>query len=179
MGRSTRFNRPIASGRLLALALVGLPLDRHATVDGLGAAGLKKLDAQTVQFTLTTPDSLFAQRWGAAATNIVLTSDQAIATSALARLKFVENSLGAVYSMDDKIVAGLKDAKTILVAYREALEKLIANAKMVDDLVTEMSGSAGAILRGATAMKADLVAREPQRLEKRAPGRLQHFRNRA
>jgi branched-chain amino acid transport system ATP-binding protein len=27
-----------------ALALVGLPLDRHATVDGLGAAGLKKLE---------------------------------------------------------------------------------------------------------------------------------------
>ena len=64
----------------------------------------------------------------------MLTSDQAIATSALARLKFVENSLGAVYSMDDKIVAGLKDAKTILVAYRESLEKLIANAKMVDEL---------------------------------------------
>jgi peptide/nickel transport system substrate-binding protein len=36
-------------------------------------AGLKKLDAQTVQFTLKTPDSLFAQRWGAAATNIVPT----------------------------------------------------------------------------------------------------------
>ncbi|MGY3471563.1 methyl-accepting chemotaxis protein [Bradyrhizobium sp. LM6.11] len=35
---------------------------------------------------------------------------------------------------------------------------------MVDDLVTEMSGSAGAILQGATAMKADLVA-EQQRLE--------------
>ena len=35
---------------------------------------------------------------------------------------------------------------------------------MVDELVTEMSGSAGAILQGATAMKADLVA-EQQRLE--------------
>src|SRR5947208_4902967 len=27
-----------------ALALVGLPIDRHASVDGLGAAGLKKLE---------------------------------------------------------------------------------------------------------------------------------------
>ena len=35
---------------------------------------------------------------------------------------------------------------------------------MVDDLVTEMSGSAGAIIQGAGAMKADLVA-EQQRLE--------------
>jgi methyl-accepting chemotaxis protein len=120
-------------------------------------------EAQSIEFGTKQVNAQF-QTASAAATNFVLTSDQAIATSALARLKFVENSLGAVYSMDDKIVAGLKDAKTILVAYREALEKLIANAKMVDELVTEMSGSAGAILRGATAMKADLVA-EQQRLD--------------
>ncbi|MDH6260073.1 HAMP domain-containing methyl-accepting chemotaxis protein [Bradyrhizobium sp. BR13661] len=120
-------------------------------------------EAQAIEFGTKQVNAQF-QTASAAATNFVLTSDQAIATSALARLKFVENSLGAVYSMDDKIVAGLKDAKTILVAYREALEKLIANAKLVDDLVTEMSGSAGAILRGASAMKADLVA-EQQRLE--------------
>ncbi|MET3912870.1 HAMP domain-containing protein/CHASE3 domain sensor protein, partial [Bradyrhizobium sp. S3.3.6] len=120
-------------------------------------------EAQAIEFGTKQVNAQF-QTASAAATNFVLTSDQAIATSALARLKFVENSLGAVYSMDDKIVAGLKDAKTILVAYREALEKLIANARMVDELVTEMSGSAGAILRGASAMKADLVA-EQQRLD--------------
>lgn len=34
---------------------------------------LKKLDALTVQFNLKTPDSLFAQRWGSASTNIVPT----------------------------------------------------------------------------------------------------------
>ncbi|MBW5437645.1 methyl-accepting chemotaxis protein, partial [Bradyrhizobium canariense] len=120
-------------------------------------------EAQAIEFGTKQVNAQF-QTANAAATNFVLTSDQAIATSALARLKFVENSLGAVYSMDDKIVAGLKDAKGLLGAYRESLEKLIANAKMIDDLVTEMSGSAGAILQGATAMKADLVA-EQQRLE--------------
>ncbi|MGX1167895.1 methyl-accepting chemotaxis protein [Bradyrhizobium sp. USDA 372] len=120
-------------------------------------------EAQAIEFGTKQVNAQF-QTASAAATNFVLTSDQAIATSALARLKFVENSLGAVYSMDDKIVAGLKDAKIILGAYREALEKLIANAKLVDDLVTEMSGSAGAIQQGATAMKADLVA-EQQRLD--------------
>ncbi|MFT4116720.1 methyl-accepting chemotaxis protein [Bradyrhizobium sp.] len=119
-------------------------------------------EAQSIEFGTKQVNAQF-QTASAAATNFVLTSDQAIATSALARLKFVENSLGAVYSMDEKVVAGLKDAKALLVAYREALEKLIANARMVDELVTEMSGSAGAILRGATAMKADLVA-EQQRL---------------
>ncbi|PSO14001.1 methyl-accepting chemotaxis protein, partial [Bradyrhizobium sp. MOS003] len=120
-------------------------------------------EAQSIEFGTKQVNAQF-QTASAAATNFVLTSDQAIATSALARLKFVENSLGAVYSMDEKIVAGLKDAKAILTAYREALEKLIANAKLVDQLVTEMNGSAGAILQGATAMKADLVA-EQQRLD--------------
>ena len=50
-----------------------------------------------------------------AASTFVLNADQTIATSALARLKFVENSLGRIYSMDDKIVAGLKEAKSFLV----------------------------------------------------------------
>jgi methyl-accepting chemotaxis protein len=120
-------------------------------------------EAQAIEFGTKQVNAQF-QTASAAATNFVLNSDQALAASALARLKFVENSLGAVYSMDDKIVAGLKEAKALLAAYRDALEKLVANAKMVDDLVTEMSGSAGAIMQGATAMKADLVA-EQQRLE--------------
>ncbi|WP_454642265.1 methyl-accepting chemotaxis protein [Bradyrhizobium liaoningense] len=120
-------------------------------------------EAQAIEFGTKQVNAQF-QTASAAATNFVLTSDQSIATSALARLKFVENSLGAIYSMDDKVVAGLKDAKALLGAYREALEKLIANAKLVDDLVTEMNGSAGAILQGATTMKADLLA-EQQRLD--------------
>ncbi|WP_027526341.1 HAMP domain-containing protein, partial [Bradyrhizobium sp. Ec3.3] len=120
-------------------------------------------EAQAIEFGTKQVNAQF-QTASAAATNFVLNSDQALAANALARLKFVENSLNAVYSMDDKIVAGLKDAKGLLAAYREALEKLVANARMIDDLVTEMSGSAGAIMQGATAMKADLVS-EQQRLE--------------
>ncbi|MDE2376750.1 HAMP domain-containing methyl-accepting chemotaxis protein [Bradyrhizobium sp.] len=120
-------------------------------------------EAQAIEFGTKQVNTQF-QTASAAASNFVLNSDQAVAASAVARLKFVENSLGAVYSMDDKIVAGLKEAKELLGAYREALEKLIANAKLVDELVTEMSGSAGAIMQGATAMKADLVS-EQQRLE--------------
>jgi len=37
------------------------------------SGNLKKLDTLTVQFNLKTPDSLFAQRWGSASTNIVPT----------------------------------------------------------------------------------------------------------
>jgi methyl-accepting chemotaxis protein len=120
-------------------------------------------EAQAIDFGTKQVNAQF-QTASAAASNFVLNSDQAVANSGLARLKFVENSLGAIYSMDEKTVAGLKEAKALLAAYREALEKLIANAKLVDELVTEMSGSAGAIMQGATAMKADLVA-EQQRLE--------------
>jgi len=120
-------------------------------------------EAQSIEFGTKQVNAQF-QTASAAASNFVLNSDQAVASSAVARLKFVENSLSAVYSMDDKIVAGLKDAKALLAAYRQALEKLIANAKTVDELVNEMSASAGAIMQGATAMKADLVS-ERQRLE--------------
>jgi branched-chain amino acid transport system ATP-binding protein len=41
-GRHSRANAEEAAMR--ALAIVGLPTDRHASVDGLGAAGLKKLE---------------------------------------------------------------------------------------------------------------------------------------
>ena len=120
-------------------------------------------EAQSIEFGTKRANTQF-QTASAAANNFVLNSDRSVASSALARLKFVENSLSNVYSMDDKIVAGLKDAKALLVAYRQALEKLVANAKAVDELVTEMSGSAGAIMQGAAAMKADLIS-EQQRLE--------------
>ncbi len=105
------------------------------------------------------------QAASALANNFVVNNDQSVANSALARLKFVENALHAVASTDkEKITAGLKEAKGLLTAYREALAKLVENSKTVDELVTEMSGSAGAIMQGAGAMKADLVA-DQQRLE--------------
>jgi methyl-accepting chemotaxis protein len=100
----------------------------------------------------------------ALANTFVINSDQTVANSALARLKFVENSLNAISASDDKIAAGLKEAKTQFAGYRQALTKLVENAKTVEDLVTEMSGSAGAIGQGSGAMKADLVS-EQQRLE--------------
>jgi len=105
----------------------------------------------------------------ALANTFVINSEQAVANSALARLKFVENALHAVSSTDtkitdEKILGGLKEAKDLLADYRQALTKLVENARTVEDLVTEMSGSAGKIGQGAGAMKADLVS-EQQRLE--------------
>jgi methyl-accepting chemotaxis protein len=104
------------------------------------------------------------QAASAAANTFVINSDQAVASNALARLDFVSHALDAIYSMDDKVVAGLKEARGFLAGYRKALQKLVENAKTIDDLVTEMSGSAAAIAQTSGEMKADLVS-EQQRLE--------------
>src|SRR5258708_11963562 len=100
----------------------------------------------------------------ALANTFVINSDQTVATSALARLKFVENSLRAISSTDETIVRGLKEATASLEEYRQALAKLVENSKSIDELVAEMTDSAAAIVKGASAMKADLLS-DQQRLE--------------
>ena len=50
----------------------------------------------------------------ALANTFVINSDQTVATSALARLKFVENSLHAISSTDEKIMQGLKEVSGCL-----------------------------------------------------------------
>src|SRR5580704_8266583 len=100
----------------------------------------------------------------ALASTFVVNSDQSVAASALARLKFVDNSLRAILSTEQKIVQGLKDAAALLEEYRQSLSKLIENSKEIDELVAEMGDSATAIMQGANAMKADLLS-DQQRLE--------------
>jgi methyl-accepting chemotaxis protein len=91
-------------------------------------------------------------------------SDQAVAASAVARLKFVENSLQAISSKDEKIVQALKDVTALFDEYRQALSRLIENSKSIEELTGEMTDSATAIMQGAGAMKADLLS-DQQRLE--------------
>ena len=118
---------------------------------------------QAVQFGAKKVADQF-QAASALASTFVINSDQTVANSALARLKFVENALHAVSSTNEKIVDGLKEAAGLLGDYRQALTKLVANAKSIDELVTEMNESADAIVKGAGAMKADLLS-DQQRLE--------------
>ena len=94
----------------------------------------------------------------------VVNSDQAVAASALARLKFVENSLHAISTTDDKIVPGLKEATRLLEEYKQALSKLIENSKSIEELTAEMADSTAAIMKGSSAMKANLLS-DQQRLE--------------
>jgi len=100
----------------------------------------------------------------ALANTFVVNSDQTVAASAMARLKFVENALQAISSSDEKILQGLKDATALLEDYRQALSKLVESSKSVDELVLEMNESAAAIVKGASAMKADLLS-DQRRLE--------------
>jgi methyl-accepting chemotaxis protein len=120
-------------------------------------------ELQAIQFGTKKVNEQF-QAASALANTFVINSDQAIATGAMARLKFVENSMNAISSKDERIVAGLKEAAGLLDEYGQVLAKLIANSKEVDELVAEMADSADAIVKGAGAMKADLLS-DQQRLE--------------
>jgi methyl-accepting chemotaxis protein len=104
------------------------------------------------------------QAMTALANMFVVNSDQTVAASALARLKFVENSLHAISTTDDKIVAGLKEASRLLEEYKQALAKLVENSKSIEELTAEMTDSATAIMKGSSVMKADLLS-DQQRLE--------------
>ncbi|MGO3928780.1 methyl-accepting chemotaxis protein [Rhodopseudomonas pseudopalustris] len=95
----------------------------------------------------------------------VVKADPVVADSAVARLKFVENSIAAISSDNSTITAKLKEITDLLDGYRAALIKLISNAKAIDGLVAQMTNSAVAISQSSAAMKADLLA-EQQRLER-------------
>jgi methyl-accepting chemotaxis protein len=120
-------------------------------------------EIQGIQFGIKKVIDQF-QAVTALANNFVVNSDQTVASSALARLVFVENALHAVSSADEKIVQALKEASTLFEEYRQALAKLIENSKSVAELVAQLNESAAAIVKGAGAMKGDLVS-EQRRLE--------------
>ncbi|MCP3416865.1 methyl-accepting chemotaxis protein [Bradyrhizobium brasilense] len=99
-----------------------------------------------------------------AVNTFVVNGDKTVASSALARLKFADNLVKAITSNNERITQSVKDITALLEEYREALAKLIANAKSIDELTVEMTESAAAISQGAAAMKSDLLA-DQKRLE--------------
>ena len=120
-------------------------------------------ELQAIQFGAKKVTDQF-QAATALANTFLINSDKSVAASALARLKFVENSMHAISSKDDKINQGLKEASALLEEYRKALTKLIENSKEIDELTAEMTESAAAIDKGAGTMKSDLLA-DQNRLE--------------
>jgi methyl-accepting chemotaxis protein len=100
----------------------------------------------------------------ALANTFIVNSDQSVAASATARLKFVETALDAIPAGEEKVAQAVKDAKVQLEEYRKALTKLVDNAKEVDELSIEMADSTVAIMKASNAMKADLLT-DQQRLD--------------
>jgi methyl-accepting chemotaxis protein len=144
-------NQLTRGGNMLRYKLDDLPSNADDTELQTIEFGVKKVAAQFQTVT-------------ALVNTFVINSDQTVAASALARIKFVENSLHAIPSTDEKIVQGLKEASTLLEEYRQALAKLIENSKTIDELTIEVADSAAAIMQGSGAMKAALLS-DQQRLE--------------
>ena len=144
-------NQLAKSGNMLRYKLDDLPSNADDSELQAIEFGAKKV---TEQFQAVT----------ALANTFVINSDQTVANSALARLKFVENSMRTIPSKDEKIAQGLKEAGGLLEEYRQALTRLVENAKSIDKLVAEMNELAGAIVKGAGALKTDLSS-DQKRLE--------------
>jgi methyl-accepting chemotaxis protein len=144
-------NQLSRSGNMLRYKLDDLPSNADDAELQQIEFGAKKV---TEQFQAVT----------ALANTFVINSDQSVANSALARLKFVENSMRTIPTKDEKIAQGLKEAGGLLEEYRQALTKLVENSKSIDNLVAEMNESAGAIVKGAGALKTDLSS-DQKRLE--------------
>jgi methyl-accepting chemotaxis protein len=145
-------NQLMRSGNLLRYKLDDLP--SGAEDDSIQAA---------VTIAAKKVTALF-QTASALANTFIVNSDQSVATNAVARLKFVEAALQAIPADEAKIAQAIKDAAAQLDEYRNALTRLIDNAKEVDELSIEMADSTTAILKASNAMKADLLA-DQQRLD--------------
>ena len=96
--------------------------------------------------------------------NFVVSGSQSSATGALNSLGFVDSGLKNIPSSTEKAGPILKEINSLLTTYRDALSKLVQNGKTIEGLIAEMGGLAEAIMKGAGAMKADLVS-DQRRLE--------------
>ncbi len=144
-------NQLLRSGNMLRYKLDDLPSNADDE------------EQQSVQFGAKVVTDQF-QAVTALANTFVVNADQTTAASAVARLRFVDNSLGGILSSNQKIVEGLKEAAALLGEYKQALGKLIENSKSVSEQTVKMTAAATAIMEGAATLKADLVS-DQQRLE--------------
>ncbi len=138
-------NQLARTGNSLRYKVDDLPSNAEEEELQLITLGAKKV---TEQFQAVT----------ALANTFVVNSDQTVATSALARLKFVENALKAISTTNAKILDGIKEISGMLEEYRRSLAMLVGNAKEIDALIQEMTETAAAINKASAAMKSDLLA---------------------
>jgi len=138
-------NQLARTGNSLRYKVDDLPSNAEDEEMPLITLGAKKV---TEQFQAVT----------ALANTFVVNSDQTVANSALARLKFVENALKAISSKNAKILDGIKEIDGMLEEYRRSLAMLVGNAKEIEGLTQEMTETAAEINKASAAMKSDLLA---------------------
>jgi methyl-accepting chemotaxis protein len=145
-------NQLMRSGNMLRYKLDDLPsgVDDDSELAAVGLAAKKVASQFQTAMALTN--------------TFVVNSDQSVAASAIARLKFVETALQAIPSAGERIAEGVKEASAQLEEYRQALTRLIDNAKEIDELSLEMADSTTAIRKASDSMKADLLS-DQQRLD--------------
>jgi methyl-accepting chemotaxis protein len=144
-------NQLARTGNALRYKVDDLPSNAEDEEMPLITLGAKKV---TEQFQAVT----------ALANTFVVNSDQTVANSALARLKFVENALKAISTKNAKLLDGIKEIDGMLEEYRRALAMLVGNAKEIEGLTQEMTETAAEINKASVAMKSDLLA-DQQRLD--------------
>ncbi|ETR78065.1 chemotaxis protein [Afipia sp. P52-10] len=99
----------------------------------------------------------------AAAANVnmfVTRHDNLTANGAESRLKMIETTLTSLHTDDQQIKRKISGIIELLTSYRKAFSAIVANAKTIDGLVTEMTAAAEAIAKDAEAIKISAMADE-------------------
>ena len=130
-------------------------------LDDLASAGAEA-ELPAVEFGAKQVMTQF-QAIKALVSTFVVNGEQAAATTALERLKFIDNALNAIPSTNETVQPVHREIAKLLAALRGAIAKLIENNKEIAELTIEMADSADAIMKGASAIKAEVVA-DQQRL---------------
>ncbi|ABD05625.1 methyl-accepting chemotaxis sensory transducer [Rhodopseudomonas palustris HaA2] len=91
-------------------------------------------------------------------TTFISSWDRNVSNSAIARLKFIDNSLNAIAPETPDVAARLKDISAGLADYIAALVKVVADSRAVESRVAQMTQMAEVVIRDSQTMKAELVA---------------------
>ena len=91
-------------------------------------------------------------------------ADATTANSASARIKFLQDTVAAVYANHDGIMKKAKEIAADVKVYQDGFTAYVENTRKIDGLAKEMTSIAATIVSLSAALKADMLA-DQQRLE--------------
>ena len=146
-------NQVVSKGATLRYKLE----DLAAVTGAAGQAGLQARVKDTATQLIST---------SALMSNYIARPSPTVASSALARLKFLDAALGNLKAGDDAAGKRIEEAIAELGEYADAFNSLIAKARLIDRLNVEMTEVASAITHLSETMKRDLLT-DQKRIEAR------------